>query len=196
MFMTIKNLITETLEVFYESFWPAVLIAVLCMVLYMYSEKHGGLKETVRDWLKEFRESAQYRRIFMLSLCVSLILVSTLLNRSYWSKPLSKVFDSWKIMNGDGTWNVDPVKNTVLFIPYIAVLFWALQDRVLKSEGLWATMGAAVKYGFAFSLTIELLQLILCLGTFQLSDLFYNTLGGLIGGLIYWCGHKMKHWNR
>ena len=32
---------------------------------------------------------------------------------------------------------------------------------------------------------IEMLQLLLRLGTFQLSDIFYNTLGGMIGGLMY-----------
>lgn len=35
------------------------------------------------------------------------------------------------------------------------------------------------------SLTIELLQLFLRLGTFQISDLFFNTIGGLAGGIIY-----------
>ncbi|MGH1941946.1 VanZ family protein [Enterococcus faecium] len=33
---------------------------------------------------------------------------------------------------------------------------------------------------------MEFLQLFLHIGTFQLSDLFYNTLGGGIGGVIYY----------
>lgn len=36
-----------------------------------------------------------------------------------------------------------------------------------------------------FSISIEMLQLLLRLGTFQLSDIFYNTVGGMIGGLMY-----------
>ena len=32
-----------------------------------------------------------------------------------------------------------------------------------------------------------MLQLLLRLGTFQLSDIFYNTVGGVLGGLMY-CG--------
>ena len=32
---------------------------------------------------------------------------------------------------------------------------------------------------------IEMLQLLLRLGTFQLSDIFYNTVGGVVGGLMY-----------
>ena len=41
------------------------------------------------------------------------------------------------------------------------------------------------KIAFIFSISIEMLQLLLRLGTFQLSDIFYNTLGGMIGGLMY-----------
>ena len=44
---------------------------------------------------------------------------------------------------------------------------------------------------FLCSLSIEFLQLFLRLGTFQLSDLCYNTLGGGIGGILYFAGHKL-----
>ena len=40
---------------------------------------------------------------------------------------------------------------------------------------------------FIFSISIEMLQLLMRLGTFQLSDIFYNTVGGMLGGLMY-CG--------
>ena len=42
----------------------------------------------------------------------------------------------------------------------------------------------SIKAAFLFSLTIEFLQLFLRLGTFQLSDLCYNTLGGAMGGSV------------
>ena len=48
------------------------------------------------------------------------------------------------------------------------------------------------KTAFLFSLAIEFLQLFLRLGTFQLSDLFYNTLGGVLGGMIYWICWKIR----
>lgn len=38
---------------------------------------------------------------------------------------------------------------------------------------------------FIFSVTIEMLQLLLRLGTFQVSDIVYNTFGGMLGGLMY-----------
>lgn len=43
----------------------------------------------------------------------------------------------------------------------------------------------SIQIAFLSSLTIELLQLFLRLGTFQISDLFFNTIGGLAGGIIY-----------
>ncbi|WP_262369700.1 VanZ family protein [Enterococcus faecium] len=45
---------------------------------------------------------------------------------------------------------------------------------------------------FLFSLSIEFTQLFFRLGTFQLSDLFYNTLGGLIGALLYWLFYRLN----
>lgn len=39
---------------------------------------------------------------------------------------------------------------------------------------------------------IEICQLFLRLGTFQLSDIFQNTLGGFIGATIYIIRQKMK----
>ena len=43
-----------------------------------------------------------------------------------------------------------------------------------------------IKIAFCFSVMIELLQIVLRVGTFQLSDIFYNTVGGVIGGVVYW----------
>lgn len=48
------------------------------------------------------------------------------------------------------------------------------------------------KVAFIFSISIETLQLLLRLGTFQLSDIFYNTLGGVLGGLMYYVLMKLR----
>lgn len=50
--------------------------------------------------------------------------------------------------------------------------------------GMWQVSGR--------SNITDFLQLFLRLGTFQLSDLCYNTLGGAIGGVLYWMGWKVK----
>ena len=48
------------------------------------------------------------------------------------------------------------------------------------------------KIAFIFSISIEMLQLLLRLGTFQLSDIFYNTVGGVLGGLLYCVAMKAR----
>lgn len=39
---------------------------------------------------------------------------------------------------------------------------------------------------------LEMLQLLMRLGTFQLSDIFYNTVGGVLGGLMYCAVMKVR----
>ena len=61
-------------------------------------------------------------------------------------------------------------------------------SSILPSVAMWR----AIVISFLSSLTIEMLQLFLRLGTWQLSDLCFNTLGGVIGGLIDWVTAKIR----
>ena len=40
-------------------------------------------------------------------------------------------------------------------------------------------------YSFELSLLVELLQLVFKVGSFDVDDLFLNTIGGLLGYLVY-----------
>ena len=55
---------------------------------------------------------------------------------------------------------------------------WTFEEKIGISwkKILWYSG----KIAFIFSISIEMLQLLLRLGTFQLSDIFYNTVGGLM----------------
>lgn len=66
------------------------------------------------------------------------------------------------------------------------------EKKAAKEGILVKCIFQSIKISFLFSLAIEFSQLFLRLGTFQLSDLFYNTLGGLLGGLVYWGYEKRK----
>lgn len=52
------------------------------------------------------------------------------------------------------------------------------------SKRLWRT----VLYSFELSFLVEVLQLVFRVGTFDVDDLILNTLGGLIGFLLYFLG--------
>ena len=111
-----------------------------------------------------------------------------------WANPLSNVMGSWGLYNENGEFTTEAIENFILFIPFTILLLWALGETRWKELGkcrqvLWK----AVKIVFLFSLSIEFTQLFLRLGTFQLSDLAYNTLGGLVGGFTYWVCAKGKN---
>lgn len=57
--------------------------------------------------------------------------------------------------------------------------------QVMQNCKLRELVKCGLLAAFLFSFAIELLQLILRLGTWQMSDLVYNTLGGGIGGFLY-----------
>ncbi|MEE1494210.1 MAG: VanZ family protein [Anaerostipes hadrus] len=62
---------------------------------------------------------------------------------------------------------------------------WTFEEKI--GNGWKKILWQSGKIAFIFSISIEMLQLLLRFGTFQLSDIFYiyNTLGGMIGGLMY-----------
>ena len=74
------------------------------------------------------------------------------------------------------------IENVIMMVPFSAMVLWTFQEKV----GGWKKiLWYSGKMAFIFSVSIEMLQLLLRLGTFQLSDIFYNTVGGVLGGLMY-----------
>ena len=75
------------------------------------------------------------------------------------------------------------IENVIMMVPFSAVVMWTFGEKI--GNGWKKILWQSGKIAFIFSISIEMLQLLLRLGTFQLSDIFYNTLGGMIGGLMY-----------
>ena len=122
-----------------------------------------------------------------------MILIRTLLNRDMWLNPLSNVMGGWWIYEtnpstGEVKLTTECIENLMLFIPFSALLMWFMEQK----EGVKCILWTSTKVVFLFSISIEFLQLFLRLGTFQIADLFYNTLGGFLGGLIYWIFYKVN----
>ena len=115
----------------------------------------------------------------------SMILFRTLLNRNLWMNPLSNVMGGWGIwetVNGEQKLTTECIENVIMMVPFSAMVLWTFQEKVGgRKKILWYSG----KKAFIFSVSIEMLQLLLRLGTFQLSDIFYNTVGGVLGGLMY-----------
>lgn len=100
---------------------------------------------------------------------------------------------NWSFHFSDGTLSTELIENIFLFIPFSMLMLWALKDKILKEKkGFLQICYSTIKISFLFSLGIEVCQIILRVGTFQISDLVTNTAGGLIGGIIYWSYYKLK----
>lgn len=140
----------------------------------------------------------------------AMILLRTVLNREIWFDPLGKIFGGWGLYE-DGQFTTESIENFMLFVPFSVLLLWAFQKELLdESENIrfGKTVWKATKVVAVFSFMIEFTQLLFHLGTFQISDLSYNTLGGVAGGIIYYLGYCRKgkrknkirnrsvHWNK
>lgn len=184
----VKSIISNVLTALYQPFWFAVILAVLFMFFYLFAKK-SGWKESFKIWWESFKTDKIFRRVFYLAFYTAMILFRTLLNRNMWLNPLSNVIGVWGLHNSKGELTTEVIENLVLFIPFVILLLWCFRDKTVgDSNKLLKTLWQAAKFTFIFSFAIESLQLFLRVGTFQLSDLFYNTLGGVLGGLIFWLG--------
>ena len=156
--------------------------------LYAYEPTHAGegWKRAIVTWYKKFKESVFFRKLFLLTFVISMILFRTLLNRNLWMNPLSKVMGGWGIwetVNGEQKLTTECIENVIMMVPFSAVVIWTFEEKI--GNGWKKILWHSGKTAFIFSVSIEMLQLLLRLGTFQLSDIFYNTVGGVLGGLMY-----------
>ena len=81
-------------------------------------------------------------------------------------------------------------------MPFTIFLFMAVKNKLVNRNSLINVVVKSFEFSFAFSLTIELLQVFFKLGTFQILDIVSNTAGGVFGGILYFifynicCGRK------
>ena len=120
-----------------------------------------------------------------------LLLVMLVLSRGTREKPdvILEPFRSWRKMF-EGTWGSFEwgcliLFNALLFLPL--GFFFAL-DRSMHSEDappLGSLLLYAAALGGCTSLLIETLQLVLHRGVFELDDILHNTLGTVLGALLW-----------
>lgn len=91
-------------------------------------------------------------------------------------KEIGRFIKYWRVL-GMKAVLLNIVGNVAAFVPF--GIFLPIYSA--RSRKLWRT----TYYSFELSLLVELLQLITKVGSFDVDDLLLNTLGGLIGFLIY-----------
>lgn len=144
------------------------------------------MEECHSDLVSEIQRECVFSEVVFLVFVTSLILFRTLLNRSIWMNPLSDVMGGWSIwetVNGEQKLITECIENVIMMVPFSTAVLWTFGKKI--GNGWKKILWQSGKISFIFSISIEILQLLLRLGTFQLSDIFYNTVSGMIGGLIY-----------
>lgn len=197
MINILGEILTNILTALYEPFGFSLLLSFFAMFFWLFAyESEGagtGWKSAILTWYKKFKKSVFFRKLFLLAFVISMILFRTLLNRNMWMNPLSKVMGGWgiwEIVYGKRQLTTECIENVILMIPFSALVMWTFQEKVGNN---WRKiLCQSGKIAFIFSISIEMLQLLLRLGTFQLSDIFYNTIGGVLGGLIYYVLKKVR----
>ena len=191
------KILTNILTALYEPFGFSLLISFLALFFYLYAYEptHAGKgwKSAIVTWYQKFKESAVFRKLFLLVFVTSMILFRTLLNRNLWMNPLSNVMGGWGIwetVNGEQKLTTECIENGIMMVPFSAMVLWTFGEKIENS--LKKILWQSGKIAFCFSISIEMLQLLLRLGTFQLSDIFYNTVGGALGGLLYYVAMKAR----
>ena len=96
----------------------------------------------------------------------------------------------WETVNGEQQLTTECIENVIMMVPFSVVVMWTFGEKI--GSGCKKILWQSGKIAFIFSVSIEMLQLLLRLGTFQLSDIFYNTVGGMIGGLMYCAVMKVR----
>ena len=186
----LAKILTNILTALDEPFGLSLLLSFLAMFFYLYAyeatAEGKGWKSAITTWYQKFKESVFFRKLFLLVFVTSLILFRTLLNRNLWLNPLSDVMGGWGIwetVNGEQRLTTECIENVIMMVPFSAVVVWTFGEKIGNS---WKKiLRYSGKIAFIFSVSVEMLQLLLRLGTFQLADILYNTVGGVIGGLIY-----------
>ena len=191
MLKVFTKILTNILIALYQPFGFSLLLSFFVMFFYLYAyhptNAGKGWKSAIVTWWQEFKENGRFRKLFALAFVTSMILFRTLLNRNLWMNPLSNVMGGWGIwetVNGEQKLTTECIENGIMMVPFSAVVMWTFQKKA--GNGWENIVWQSGRVAFIFSIVIEVLQLLLRLGTFQLSDIFYNTVGGVVGGVCYW----------
>ena len=184
----IEHMIINVLLAIYQGTFFSVLLSIGWMFLYLHAffpESAGnGIKASILLWCRFFKSSNRFRQVFFLVFWISMILFRTLLNRDMWVNPIINVLGDWGLTtvdsNGQIIISTECIENCIMFVPFSYSL-----SLVYSGENGIHLIKRTTIISFIFSLSIELVQLFFRLGTFQISDIFYNTLGGLLGSCSY-----------
>lgn len=179
---------------FLHYFCPVIIAALIIYIIFLIIDlKKNQSKFTLKALINKRLIS-----LFTFSFYIFFVLQATLFDRLFTGQrqdPLCNIFGEWIISESKYYYNLSPIWNIFLFLPISAVFVFFIRNF----KRVEITSKLILNYtliSLAFSLFIEAMQIITKLGTFQISDLVYNTLGGFLGSLIFVFAVKIRNKKR
>lgn len=177
------NMIIHYINITIKEYGNSSIIFLIFTAIIVYISEKIGFEKFIFEIKDKFFKDYSYKWKILFFTYSYFILDKTLISRDIGSiNSFEYAFKGGWLFLVKNTWNkVQAIENILFFIPFSFFLllgFYKLKERKLK---LFKEIGVI---SFKSSLFIELLQLIFILGTFQLSDIVYNTLGGVIGVIL------------
>lgn len=194
LIVALATVVGDILEAFFVPLPLALAVAVVVTLAPFVWCQHaahvrGALFAGARAWATALRGDAALRGEGALVIFVVLVASRTLMGRGYWSDPLCVLWEGWGLHDSNGDFTGEGFENLLLLMP-VAV---ALLDVLLRRHASRHPLARAIVSVGVLSLLIEACQLVLHVGTFQVADLTYNTLGGALAAAGYWHWWKRHH---
>lgn len=183
-----QTVVNDIFYSIYQYLGFGLVFAIICMVALPEIEKNG-LKKTLTFHLYMLKTNKKNRYKFMFFTILFMVMSRTLVCRNIWQCPWENIIGEWGIFTSSGTLNTEGMLNIFLFAPlaYFGLLGFNRENKLNRE-----ILINVVEISFGFSCLIEMSQLFLRVGTFQLSDIFQNTLGGFVGAIIYIVQRKFR----
>lgn len=182
VFIWVFNFISMILNELYQHAGESIIMAILITVCMQDIEDYG-IKKLFLKTANRISKDKNFRMKGYTALYASLLAFETILGRSRLDAPLINVIGNWSFRNFDNA------ENILLFIPFGILFSWHLK-RDKTSMGYIKIAFSISLLTVIVSISIELMQFIFSFGTFQLTDIMMNWLGGTVGTIIF-CITKM-----
>lgn len=182
--LAVLNMIIYHINKVIDEYFILIGVFFIITAIIIYLSEKIEFKKFIFEIKEKFYKDYSYKWKVLFFTYFYFILDKSLLSRS---KGMINNFEyafkgGWLFLVKD-TWNkVQALENILFFIPFSFFLLLGFYN--LKKVNL-KLLKKAILICFELSIFIELSQLIFTLGTFQLSDIVYNTLGGIIGIVLF-----------
>ncbi len=180
--------VSLSIEDVFERYLLAALIITAAGVALMVL----GITIAARARGRSIKNELSHSRYAICASSALLLYISVIFNAAVFTRlsqpeqdPFAKVWGGWGITDQTYYYELSSIFNVIIFLPLCTLLFLFLKTVLQKNPDIKKLTAIGAGIGFLISCMIEGLQIILRAGTFQVSDLFYNTLGAVLGIFVF-----------